>query len=76
MISKLMRKALSIGIAIFIIFLSVGGLFVYSYTQLSVSLNDVRFHSIDWATISWSTLINLGLDTLTPSLYSLRDKPF
>ncbi len=59
-----MRKSVGIGIAIFVMGIVVFGLFVYSYTQLSVSLNDVRFHSIDWAEITWPTLIKLGLDTL------------
>ena len=42
-----MNKGAGIGIGIFLILLIVGGLFVYSYTQLSVSLNDVKFHTID-----------------------------
>jgi len=60
-----MGKAVGIGIGIFLIILVIGGLFVYSYTQLSVSLNDVKFHSIDWTTISWTTLLKLGLNTLS-----------
>jgi hypothetical protein len=41
------------------------GLVAYSYTQIHVSLNDVSFHSIDWASFSWSTLLKLGLNLLT-----------
>ena len=60
-----MNKGAGIGIGIFLILLLVGGLFAYSYTQLSVSLNDVKFHSIDWTSLSWSNLLKLGLNTLT-----------
>ena len=60
-----MSKGASIGIAIFLIILIIGGLFAYSYTQLSISLNDVQFLSIDWASLSWSTLLKLGLNTLS-----------
>lgn len=61
---KRMGKAAVVGIAFLGVILIVGGLFAYSYTQLSVSLNDVRFLSIDWVPITWSTLLNLGLNTL------------
>lgn len=60
-----MRKGAAIGIGIFLVILVIGGLFAYSYTQLSVSLNDVKFHSIDWTTFSWTTLLKLGLNTLS-----------
>ncbi len=60
-----MRKAPAIGITILLIILIFGVLLAYSYTQLSVTLDDVRFHSIDWASLSWSTLLKLGLSTLT-----------
>lgn len=60
-----MGKLIAIGIMILMVFLIIIGLFVYSYTQLSVILNDVRFHGIDWAPLSWDKLLNLGLSTLT-----------
>ncbi|QUC65537.1 LEA type 2 family protein [Nitrosopumilus sp. K4] len=60
-----MSKAIGIGIAIIVMILVVAGLFVYSYTQISVELSNVQLHSIDWATLSWPALINLGLDALT-----------
>ena len=60
-----MSKLTAIGIAILVIFLIVVGLFVYSYTQLSVNLHDVQFHSINWASLSWHKLLDLGLSTLS-----------
>lgn len=60
-----MGKLVAIGIVLLVIFLIIVGLFVYSYTQLSVNLNDVKFHSIDWAPLTWDKLLNLGLSTLT-----------
>jgi len=55
-----------IGIGIFIlIILIVGGLIVYSYTQISVTLTDVSYHSIQWKTFSWPVLLKLGLNVLT-----------
>jgi len=60
-----MRKGAIAGIVITLIILIIGGLFAYSYTHISVSLNDVKFHSIDWASFSWSTLLNLGLSSLS-----------
>lgn len=62
----MLAKAAAIAATVVIVILVlVGGLFYYSYTQLNVSLNDVRFHSIDWTTFSWFTLVNLGLNVLT-----------
>lgn len=55
---------ISIGILLLIIAI-VGGLLYYSYTQINVELNEVSFHSIDWANMTFSTLINLGLDVIT-----------
>jgi len=60
-----MGKLIAMGIVFLAIFLLIIGFFVYSYTQLSVNLNDVRFHSIDWASLTWDKLSNLGLSTLT-----------
>ncbi len=60
-----MGKAAIAGIIVLVILLLVGGLFYYSYTQIQVSLNDVTFHSIDWTSFSWSTLLSLGLNALT-----------
>ena len=59
-----MRK--KVGISVFlVIILIVVGLFAYSYTQLSLHLNDVAFHSIDWELFSWTTLLKLGVNTLS-----------
>lgn len=61
-----MGKALGIGIGVFlVIILILGGLVVYSYTQIDVTLSDVSLRSIDWETFSWSTLLKLGLNVLT-----------
>lgn len=60
-----MGKAAIAGIIVLVIILLAGGLFYYSYTQIQVSLNDVTFHSIDWTSFSWSTLLSLGLNALT-----------
>lgn len=40
------------------------GLLFYSYSQISVTLTDVTYHSIDWADFSFLTLIKLGLNVL------------
>ena len=58
------KAAIAVAIVL-VIFAVLGGLFYYSYTQIQVDLNDVKFHSIDWTTFSWSTLFNLGLNVLT-----------
>ncbi|MEX2059891.1 MAG: LEA type 2 family protein, partial [Nitrosopumilaceae archaeon] len=61
-----MRKPIVAAISVIIgIIVIVLGLVAYSYTQIHVSLNDVSFHSIDWASFSWSTLLKLGLNLLT-----------
>ncbi len=54
-------------IAIIIIIIIVGGigLLAYSYTQINVSLDDVKLHSIDWMSLTWSNVLRLGLDALT-----------
>ncbi|MDH3501867.1 MAG: LEA type 2 family protein [Nitrosopumilus sp.] len=65
-----MRKALGISI-FFIILLIVVGLFVYSYTQLTIRLNDITFHSIDFEPLSWSTLMKLGLNTLSGNWFDV-----
>ena len=58
------KAGIGIGI-IFVIIVIIGGLVVYSYSQINVSLNDVTFHSIEWTSFSWSTLLSLGLNALT-----------
>ena len=58
------KAAIAVAIVL-VIFAVLGGLFYYSYTQIQVDLNDIKFHSIDWTTFSWSTLFNLGLNALT-----------
>ena len=63
-----MEKAKSAGIGIgifFLILVITGGLLYYSYTQINVELDTVSFHSIDWADMSFSTLMNLGLSAIT-----------
>lgn len=61
-----MGKKVAITIIIIsIIIIVFGGLFAYSYINLFVELNDVRLLSIDWETLSWDTLISVGLDALT-----------
>jgi hypothetical protein len=40
-------------------------LVAYSYTQITVNLEGVTLDSIDWASISVSTLIKIGLDVLS-----------
>ena len=63
-----MGKAKAAGISIgvfFLIIAIVGGLLYYAYTQINVELNEISFHSIDWANMTFSTLINLGLNAIT-----------
>ena len=63
-----MRKAKAAGISIgiiFIILVIMGGLLYYSYTQINVELDTVSFHSIDLVNITFSTLVNLGLQAIT-----------
>ena len=60
--NKAIIVILFIVISIVIIFL---GLVAYSYTQIHVSLNTVKFDSIDWAPISLEMLLKLGLGVLT-----------
>lgn len=63
---KIKGKTVGVIVAVFLITIIIlGSLFAYSYTQLSVNLNDVRFHSIDWESLSWTTLLKLGLNTLS-----------
>ena len=59
-------KKVGIGVGIVVaIIIIIFGLIAYSYTQIHVELNDVSFHSIEWASFSWSTLLSLGLNVLT-----------
>jgi len=58
------KIGIAIGIFVLII-LIIGGLIAYSYTQISVTLTDVSYHSIQWETFSWSVLLKLGLNVLT-----------
>lgn len=58
------------GIVFLAIVVAILGLFVYSYFQLEVSLNDVEFQSIDWEPISWETLLRLGLNTLSGNWFN------
>lgn len=59
-------KRIGISIGIFVLIIAIiAGLVYYSYTQIHVSLNDVNFDSIEWASFSWSTMLKLGLNVLT-----------
>lgn len=59
-------KAIGISVGVFVlIIVIIGVLFYYSYTQIHVSLNNVSYHSIDWTDFSLSTLLKIGLKTLT-----------
>ena len=63
-----MRAAKKVGVGVGIVVAIIAiifGLIAYSYTQIHVELNDVSFHSIEWASFSWSTLLSLGLNVLT-----------
>lgn len=61
-----MKKAIVIGLGIIVLIIAIiFGLVYYSYTQIHVSLNDVTYHSIDWAQITWSTLLKSGLGVLS-----------
>ena len=59
-------KPVAVGILISLV---VAGVFfslvAYSYTQITVNLEGVTLDSIDWAPISVSTLIKIGLDVLS-----------
>ncbi len=60
------KKVIGIAVGIFLLIIAILGLlFYYSYTQIHVTLNDARLHSIDLAPFSWSTLLKLGLNALT-----------
>ena len=60
-----MGKSKYIGIAVLITFIILIILFAYSYTHLSVNLKNIEFQSIDWEELTWSTLLNVGLNTLS-----------
>ena len=61
-----MKKATGIGVSMLIMIVVItGGLIAYSYTQLSVSLNEVNLHSVDLESLSWSNLVKLGLNTFS-----------
>ena len=58
-------KPTVIGILISIVVVAVFfSLVAYSYTQITVNLEGVTLDSIDWTSISVSTLIKIGLDVL------------
>lgn len=61
-----MAKPALIAVSVILGILGIGGgLFYYSYTQLDAELTDVSYNSITWKPFSWSTLVNVGLDSLT-----------
>ena len=41
------------------------GMLAYSYAQISVSLDDVNFHSIDWTDFTFSDILSLGGNLLS-----------
>ena len=58
-------KPVVIGILISLVVVGVFfSLVAYSYTQITVNLEGVTLDSIDWASISVSNLIKIGLDVL------------
>ena len=58
-------KPVVIGILISLVVVGVFfSLVAYSYTQIAVNLEGVTLDSIDWTSISVSTLIKIGLDVL------------
>ena len=58
-------KPVVIGILISLVIVGVFfSLVAYSYTQITVNLEGVTLDSIDWTSISVSTLIKIGLDVL------------
>ena len=65
-----MNKFVIIGIVFLAIIVIILGLFTYSYTQLGVNLNDVKFQSIGWEPISWETLLKIGLNTLSGNWFN------
>lgn len=61
-----MNKAAGIVIVlILVILVIIAGLLAYSYTQINVSLNDVKLHSIDLISFSFIDLLSLGFDALS-----------
>jgi len=65
-----MKKFAIIGIVFLVLIMTILVLFVYSYTQLGVSLNNVEFQSIDWEPISWKILLKIGLNTLSDNWFN------
>ncbi|EGP94043.1 hypothetical protein [Nitrosarchaeum koreense] len=62
-----MKNTHVIGIVIIVILIIIaifGAILYYSYTQIHVSLRDASYHSIEWSSFSWSTLLNLGLNVI------------
>jgi len=65
-------KAVGFAVVIFVLIIAILGiLFYYSYTQIHVTLNDASLHSIDFAPLSWSTLLKLGANALTGNWLSI-----
>ena len=58
---------IALGIVLAIIIGGVGML-AYSYTQISVSLDDVKFHSIDWTDFTISDILRLGSNLLSVNI--------
>jgi hypothetical protein len=60
-----MNKAIIVTLSIVIVMGIIStGVVWYSYTQIHVSLNNVKFNSIDWAPISLEMFLKLGLEML------------
>lgn len=63
-----MSKAKCVGLGIgvfFLIVIIISILLYYSHSQINVELNDVSYHSIDWADFTFLTLIKLGLNAIS-----------
>lgn len=61
-----MNRVVVIGVPVFVaIIVIIGGLIAYSYTQLSVSLNEVNLHSVDLESLSLLNLLKLGLNAFS-----------
>ena len=61
-----MKKLISVSFSIFFIIITIfAGLFAYSYSQLSISLTDVQYASVDLKKLSWSGVIQLGVYVLS-----------
>ena len=61
---------IAFGIVLAII-IGIAGVLAYSYAQISVSLDDVNFHSIDWTDFTFSDILSLGGNLLSGNVLGL-----